>query len=88
MVQIKDIRDELEILQMVLSDQRQPIREFARIIAKRQKRIEKVDMEKGESSSARNTVLESHLYRIEKMVRRAEKTYDAVRLPEPFHVSY
>lgn len=79
MVQIKDIRDELEILQMVLTDQRQPIREFGRII-KEHKTIRKVDMEHGESSSARNTVLESHLYRIEKMIRRAEKTYEAVRV--------
>jgi hypothetical protein len=80
MVQIKDIRDELEILQMVLTDQRQPIREFSRIIAKEHETIRKVDMEHGESSSARNTVLESHLYRIEKMIRRAEKTYEAVRV--------
>lgn len=87
MVEIKDIRDELEILEMVLTDQRQPLGKFAKIITGKSKSIKRVDTGNEESYSW-NTVLENHLYRVQKMMKRADKTYEAVRVPESFHISF
>lgn len=80
LVEIKDIRDELDILQMVLTDQSKPSRDFAGIIENR-KRAQMDTAKEVDSPKAHNTVLESHLYRIEKMEKLAKKTYQAVGSP-------
>jgi hypothetical protein len=75
LVEIRDIRDELGILQMILSDQLTPVEEFEEF-------MNKVTESKTSSPKAKapNMVIESHLYRIGKMEKLAEKTYQSVCL--------
>ena len=82
LVEIKDIRDELGILHMVLADQLKPSEDFARIIRKR-KQGEQDEIVEIESLKAQNQVVESHFYRIEKMEKLAKKTYQAVCTSTP-----
>lgn len=67
-MEIKDILDELGILQMVLNDQEAVMRQFNYVATKI----------KGTLIATDRTVLDSHLYRIEKMEKLAKKTYEDV----------
>jgi hypothetical protein len=67
-VEIKDIRDELSVLQMILNDQESVMKQFNYVASK----------VKGTLIASDSTVLESHLYRIEKMDQLAKKTYEDV----------
>ena len=73
---MKDIRDELSILKMVLNDQETTMKEMDMIIeeAKAELSIEPAS----HVSHKRNRILESHLFRIEKMEELANKAYDEV----------
>ncbi|PQE25595.1 ankyrin repeat protein [Rutstroemia sp. NJR-2017a BBW] len=73
LVEIRDIRDELGILQMILSDQLTPVEEFEEF-------MNKATESKTNSPKAKapNMVIESHLYRIGKMDKLAEKTYQSL----------
>lgn len=73
MVEIKDIRDELNILQMVLNDQRENLAKFIQI-------VEGADKQSRASTTIRIDVVDSHLHRIEKMEILAQKTYESVRI--------
>jgi len=64
---------------MVLTDQLKVRNEFTRIVAKSKGALIH-DTENDVPSYTQNKVLESHLYRIEKMDKLAEKTYQAVRI--------
>lgn len=64
---------------MVLSDQLKILEEFDPIMS-RGKGVE--------APLSAHKVLESHLYRIENMEKLAEKTYQAVRTPEGFYVTF
>jgi hypothetical protein len=84
LVEIRDIRDELSILQLVLNDQKEKLEEFNSLIA----RESKFDTGDQKSSSAlpkrENKVLESHLHRIEKMITLSKNTYKAVSVSSKF----
>lgn len=91
MGEVKDIRDELGILQIVLTDQRKTLEEFSRTMAAAKVNGSEVDtmsMRDEDSLATQNKVLESHLYRIEKMDRLAEKTYLSVRTINQYHPAF
>ncbi|EPE31754.1 hypothetical protein GLAREA_12510 [Glarea lozoyensis ATCC 20868] len=75
LVEIKDIRDELSILQMILNDQASTMRDLAQAILKSSVGE---DIKGHDSDFKLNRVLENHLYRIAKMEALAEKTYDSL----------
>jgi hypothetical protein len=75
LVEIQDIRDELGILQMILSDQLKPVKEFEEIVNKFIG-----PNTRSNKGKAPNIVIESYLSRIEKMEKLAEKTYQSVRI--------
>ncbi len=77
LVEIKDIRDELSILQMVLEDQLSILKEFI-MLTVRAKAVERADERNEIEMSKRKAVVQSHLDRVEKMEKLAEKTYQAV----------
>ena len=82
LVEIRDIRDELAILQMVLTDQQKTLEEFSQVVSLgNDSESEATGLTPGTHSSliTHNKVLESHLYRVEKMDKLAEKTYNSVR---------
>jgi hypothetical protein len=79
-VEIKDIRDELNILQMVLNDQALTMRDLAQAISKSSAGEA---IKRDGSVPEQNRALENHLYRIAKMDALAEKTYDSVRISLP-----
>jgi len=68
LVEIKDVRDELSVLQMVLNDQASVMKQFDYLATKARDTLIASD----------KSVLDSHLYRIEKMDELAQKTYEAV----------
>jgi hypothetical protein len=79
LVEIKDIRDELSILRMVLNDQMSVMRDFRNQITQLQTAPGSTINPRSERPVLQhNNVLESHLYRIDKMDRMAAKTYEAV----------
>ncbi|KAF7939003.1 uncharacterized protein EAE98_001339 [Botrytis deweyae] len=69
LVEIRDIRDELAILQMILSDQLNPVEEFSQIIAQRRSQSNSM------KDRTSDMMIKNYLYRIEKMERLADKTY-------------
>ncbi|KAF7502109.1 hypothetical protein GJ744_007110 [Endocarpon pusillum] len=77
LVEIKDIQDELSILQMVLKDQLAILQEFI-LLTVRAKAVEWADKKNENEMSKRNAVVQSHLDRVEKMDKLAEKTYQAL----------
>ncbi|KAK2760347.1 hypothetical protein FQN54_002416 [Arachnomyces sp. PD_36] len=81
LVEIRDIRDELGVLQIVLTDQLKILGEFSRAMAAAQgngSELDTMSMRDENSLLTHNKVLESHLYRIGKMDKLAEKTYVAL----------
>lgn len=78
LVEIKDISDELHILQSVLEDQKKTMQDMYQLIAE----IRPTTREEGHETTSlhQNRVLETHLYRIQKMQRMAEKSYKGVSL--------
>ena len=74
LVEIKDIRDELSLLQKVLNDQSSVMKQFDQVASK----------VRGVKITSDKTVLDSHLYRISKMDQLAQKTYEAVGISMHF----
>lgn len=71
--EVKDISDELSILQMVLNDQLETLKEFAKIMQdKKGGSIEK------SPAAIRIESISAQLHRLRKMEKLAEKTYNSV----------
>jgi hypothetical protein len=80
LVEIKDISDELDILQIVLDDQKKTMEDMARVIGK----VKTGTITTDENLSLEhNRVLDSHLYRIQKMKKMTENSYHGVSTPSP-----
>jgi len=88
LVEIKDISDELDILKIVLDEQKKTMEDMDRVTKELTKERPKTTITKDENLSLENNrVLESHLYRIEKMVKMAEKSYMGVSSPSTTTIS-
>jgi len=76
LVEVKDIRNELSISKIVLKDQETTLKEMGTITeeAKTKLSIEQAS----QLSQKRNQILESHLFRIEKVEELANKAYEEV----------
>jgi len=74
--EIKDINDELNILQMVLNDQLHTLKEFARITKISNESVDNKDLES--LAAVRVEYISSHLQKLAKMEKLAEKTYKSV----------
>ncbi|EPE36603.1 Ankyrin repeat-containing protein [Glarea lozoyensis ATCC 20868] len=74
LVEIKDIRDELGILQLVISDQLEVMKGFSHLSVTNSG-FEQTHSPSDLYSMQPNKVLESHLHRINKMEKLVEKTY-------------
>ncbi|TGO07790.1 hypothetical protein BTUL_0247g00190 [Botrytis tulipae] len=72
LVEIRDIRDELAILQMILSDQLNPVEEFSQIVAQHRSQSNSI------KDRTSDRTIKNYLYRIEKMERLADKTYQSL----------
>jgi len=79
LMEIKDISDELDILKIVLNEQKKTMKDMDRVTKKLTKERPTNAITKDENLSLENNrVLESHLYRIEKMKKMTEKSYMGV----------
>lgn len=82
LVEIKDISDELDILQIVLDDQKKTMEDMARVTQEvTNGSSTTVTGTDGNTSLEHNRVLDSNLYRIQKMKKMAENSYQGVRFP-------
>ncbi|PMD66047.1 uncharacterized protein K444DRAFT_701550 [Hyaloscypha bicolor E] len=77
LVEIKDIRDELSILKMVLKDQETTMTQMWGIIE--DAKIKPGKEQDPHASYKRNRILEIHLFRIKKMEELANKAYDEIK---------
>ncbi|CZR67992.1 uncharacterized protein PAC_17891 [Phialocephala subalpina] len=80
LVEIKDIRDELSILQMVLSHQASTMADLSRICSRaRSELTPAAALQPGDPPVViPNRVLDSHMWRIARMDQLAEKTYQSL----------
>lgn len=79
LVEIRDIRDELSILRLVLNDQQEMMKEFSSLTEKNED-VDPSDKKRVSALPKRNNkVLESYLHRIEKIDTLAKGTYEGVR---------
>lgn len=84
LVEIKDISDELDILKIVLDDQKKTMKDMDRVTQELTKGTGITAATKDENLSLENNrVLESHLYRIQKMKMMTENSYKGVSPPAP-----
>lgn len=83
LVEIKDISEELDILQIVLDDQKETMEDMAKVTREITKGTVTTVISKDEILSlGHNRVLYSHLYRIQKMKKMTENSYKGVS-PSP-----
>ncbi|RDW57478.1 hypothetical protein BP6252_13738 [Coleophoma cylindrospora] len=75
LVEIKDIRDELNILRMVLTDQEAVIKDFNESVAQLKGEL---TSPQEKQSVGHNEVLDSHVYRIQQMESLAANTHQAI----------
>jgi len=79
LVEIKDIRDELSILQMVLNDQAWAMADLSQICVHVKAGKPTAALELAEKETIiQHRVLENHLWRIRRMIQLAEQTYLSV----------
>ena len=84
LVEIKDISEELDILQIVLDDQKKTMEDMAKVTREITKgsTVTTVIGKDENLSLGHNRVLYSHLYRIQKMKKMTENSYKGVS-PSP-----
>lgn len=88
LVEIKDISDELDILKIVLDEQKKTLEDMDQVTKNLTKKTPTAMITRDESLSlGNNRVLESHLYRIEKMKKMTEKSHLGVSTPPLQHFS-
>jgi len=82
LVEVKDISDELDISKTVLDNQKKTMKDMDRVTQELTKGSTTTATSKDENFSLEsNRVLESHLYRIQKMKTMTENSYKGVSSP-------
>ncbi|TVY16365.1 Ankyrin repeat domain-containing protein [Lachnellula arida] len=79
LVEIKDISGELDILQIVLDDQKKTIEDMAHLTRELTKGTTTVTSKDENLSLEHNRVLDSHIYRIQKMKKMTEVSYKGIQ---------
>lgn len=75
--EIKDISDELSILQMVLNDQLDTVQKFSKIMNINNRSAETKNTDSAAAARVEN--ISNHLHKLAKMEKLAQKTYKSVR---------